>query len=270
LLVCSVATKEEEFFRKYLPEKSVSYCMNFWKTHRIQLVISRPRKSVYGNYIFRNGVHHISVNGDLNHEAFLVTYLHEVAHLMVRVKYPKRTLPHGAEWQREFQMIMKPMLVPEIFSGEVLSALDAHLKKPNATSCSDPILHKILMKQSHLEERDGFFAVETLPPGSYFKYEGKTFEVIRFLRTRVECRMLETGHVLRFSPLVQVEMLEGEAAPAVKAPIHLLAQVETHGTFRFRGKLYRVMEKKRTRFLCQDIKTEKLFLINASLPVEVG
>jgi len=262
-------TKEEEFFRKYLPEKSVSYCMNFWKTHKIQFTVSKPRKTVYGNYIFRDGSHHISVNGDLNKEAFLVTYLHEVAHLQVRVNYSERTLPHGSEWQFEFQKIIKPVLTTEIFSAEILTALTNHLKNPNATSCSDPVLHKILMKQSQLEEKEGFFPVEKLPAGSLFRYENQRYEVVRFLRTRIECRNIDSGQVLRFSGLVQVEVLEEVSELKPKAMFPVLAEINLNQRFRLKGNTYILVEKKRTRFLCKEVGSQKMFLMSSSLSVEL-
>ena len=153
-------SKEVEIFKKYIPEKSVSYCIRLWQENRIQFTVSPPRKTVYGNYMYRDGSHFITVNGDLKPEAFLVTFLHEVAHLLVRKKFKRGIKPHGKEWQSHFRELMQPMLLENIFQAEVAKALWQHISAPKATSCADPILHKLLMQNDQDENISGFLIGE--------------------------------------------------------------------------------------------------------------
>lgn len=195
--------QELEVFKRYLPEKSVPYCYALWKEHGIQFTISRPRKSIYGNYCRRNGVHFISVNGNLSPELFLVTFLHEVAHLLVCKELKYRTKPHGPEWQQAFRGLMKPMLDQQVFDPEITKCLARHLKKPSATSCADPEMHRLLLGDKDIKHPYEA-QINTLASGDVFLFRNQTFRVIRMVRTRIECKRESTGAVYRFQPTANV------------------------------------------------------------------
>ena len=59
------------------------------------------RNSRYGDYTApRNGQNHlITVNHNLNKYAFLITLVHEVAHLVTYNNHRHRVSPHGGEWK---------------------------------------------------------------------------------------------------------------------------------------------------------------------------
>lgn len=258
-----MAGKEIEVFKKYLPEKSVAYCHQLWQDHHIQFTISPPRKSVYGNYMYRNGIHHISVNGDLSPESFLVTYLHEVAHLLVRKSTARRAKPHGIEWQRAFRSVMKPMLDSSVFNQELAHALARHLQKPRATSCTDPIMHRLLMGSTELEEADPNEAmVDKLYTGQRFIFRSQIFKVSRKVRTRMECVREEDGALFRFQPTARVRLLESNTEPEGKT-LFRLDKVELGSRFLFNGTTFLLKERRRTRYLCEQMATGKMFTISA-------
>jgi len=259
---------DNQIFIKYFPAASVEYCHQLWVKYRIQFTISRPRKSVYGNYVCRGGVHSISVNGDLNPEAFLVTYLHEVAHLLVHVSNKKRVLPHGKEWQTHFREVMKPMLEANIFEEKTARKLWQHLQSAKATSCSDPELHKLLMKHEESPDSEGV-AVSELNPGQLFIYDARTFKVLRKLRTRTECIEINRSAVYRFSPLTRVRVLDEHSDKSETNELTFPISHLPIGTqFKFRQRIFLLREKRRTRFLCEDLVEKKLFLINQMVLVE--
>jgi len=261
-----VGPKEEQIFNKYFPKESVAYCLGFWSKYKIQFTISKPRKSVYGNYIYRAGIHSISVNGDLNPEAFLVTYLHEVAHLLVHVDAKKRVLPHGKEWQNHFREVMKPMIFGGIFLKEMAERLWLHLQSPKATSCSDPDLHKLLMKT---EEAPEGTMVESLLPQQKFIYDSRTFMVLRKLRTRIECLEIKNSQIYRFNAQTRIRVwdqdLEIAKETAKKRYIHHLP---IGSRFKWNQRHFLLHEKRRTRFLCEDLSNGKRYLINQMVSVD--
>lgn len=258
--------KEKEIFRKYFPENSIDYCFQLWETHRIQFSISQPRKSIYGNYFFKNGTHHISVNGNLNPEAFLVTFLHEVAHLLVRVHNQKRTLPHGTEWKNEFRNVLMPMLKSEVFSKEVANALILHLDSPRASSCSDPILHGVLMKnQPDGHELDH---VSNLVSGSYFDFDGRLFQRMNRVRTRFDCIEIPSGKTYRFSESALVKPISNPGKVEIlpkKGP--LLETLQVGAQIRFRGETFQIVEHRRTRSLCKEITSGRFYLLNKKMEI---
>lgn len=260
--------KETEIFKKYLPEKSVSYCHRLWKENHIQFTISKPRKTLYGNYMFKGGVHYISVNGDLNPEAFLVTYLHEVAHLLVRVHYKNRMKPHGREWQHQFRELMKPMIHDAVFEPEVSRALWNHISSPTATSCADPVLHQLL--HTHHDDDNETVAVNDCRPGTYFIFNARMFRMLRKIRTRYECMDLESGNLYRFQPSARVRMMDYEPEDPTDHSATRLHHLLPGERFVFNHKRFEMKEMRRTRFVCKEVATGKLFLINQMVMVEKG
>jgi len=86
--------------KKYLPVGTEEYATELLLRHRIHLHIKRPRQTKYGDYRppAAGENHRISVNKDLNPYAFLITFLHEVAHLLNFEKHRGRVQPHGQEF----------------------------------------------------------------------------------------------------------------------------------------------------------------------------
>src|SRR6266699_1008953 len=88
----------------FLPQGSVDEVIRFLHQYNVHLTITRERQSVLGDYrnklVHKN--HRISVNGNLNKYSFLITLLHELAHLLTYEKYGHRIQPHGAPWKSEF------------------------------------------------------------------------------------------------------------------------------------------------------------------------
>ena len=78
--------------------KAVSEYLHFYKIH---LTITRQRKSILGDYRHQTASrnHRISINGNLNSFAFLITLLHEIAHLLAFEEYGKKIASHGKEWK---------------------------------------------------------------------------------------------------------------------------------------------------------------------------
>lgn len=69
---------------KYVPPASTDYCHQLLYRYGFRLKITRSRKTKLGDYRFLSvqKKHVITVNHDLNPFQFLITYIHEVAHLV--------------------------------------------------------------------------------------------------------------------------------------------------------------------------------------------
>ena len=97
------------------------------------------RVTRHGDYRRRkaHGNHQITVNASLNKYRFLITLIHEIAHLMAFEKYGRHIKPHGLEWKKTFQHLMLPFIRPEIFPSQLLPLLARHFKNPKASSSTD-------------------------------------------------------------------------------------------------------------------------------------
>lgn len=172
-------------FERFLPSGSAEYCYGLWKKHGFEFKIKRSRKTKLGDYRYdsRTKKHIISINNDLNPYSFLITYLHEIAHLLAFQKYGSRIQPHGTEWKNEFKKLTLPVLRPEIFPDNVIRAFSAYMINPKASSCSDPRLLKALKVH---DPNPGTF-LSDLKRGELFDFQGRIFQVLDKKRTRYVC-----------------------------------------------------------------------------------
>ena len=105
-----------EILAKYLPENAVAPCFELIKANNIYLRIVNERKTRHGDYRqLPNGQHLITMNATANKYRFLITFIHEVAHLVAFERYGRLIKPHGNEWKYTFRQMMLPFIVPEVF-----------------------------------------------------------------------------------------------------------------------------------------------------------
>lgn len=191
---------------QYLPAGGFEPVLTYIHEHKIQLTITRSRSSVLGDYrhAHEGKGHRISVNGDLNKYSFLVTLLHEIAHLITFEKYKRNAQPHGIEWKNNFGEILALFIRKNLFPEDIKKALISSIKNPAASSCSDVDLLRVLKKYDARQE-DIFF-VEQLPTGQLFAIKGnRIFEKGERIRKRFKCKEIATGKWYLFSPVSEVK-----------------------------------------------------------------
>ena len=193
--------------QKYLPERAVEPCFELIKTHGVHLKVVNHRVTRHGDYRrMPGGGHQITVNASLNPYRFLITLVHEIAHLVAFEKFGRRIKPHGLEWKRTFQHLMIPFIRPEIFPSALLPLIAQHFKNPKASSSTDARL-SIALKAYDVEERVNQYVFE-IPEGSTFRiYNGKLFKKGNKRIKRYECVELGTGKVYLFQPNAEVELI---------------------------------------------------------------
>lgn len=178
--------KMNELLEKHLPAPTVAYCIDLWQKQPFSFKISRTRSSCFGNYIFRDGQHKITINHDLNQYAFLVTYIHEIAHQRAWLnKGRKRIEPHGKEWKKSFQDLMQPLLSEEHLPKKLLLPLSAYMQNPAASSVSFAPLAEAL-RSFDAGEQVGV-SLADLTDNQWFEFRGTIFQKIEKRRTRVLC-----------------------------------------------------------------------------------
>jgi SprT protein len=194
--------------RNYLPDGTFEYVILYLNEYKVHLTVSRERKSVLGDYrmshIHKN--HRISVNGNLNKFAFLITLLHELGHMLAYEKYGKRIPPHGAQWKNEFGEILARFIRKKVFPDDIEGELIRSIKSPAASSCAEDGLLRILKRYD--PQRPGIFFVEELSSGSLFKVkEGKIYSKGNKVRKRYLCKEISSGKLFLFSPVAEVLLI---------------------------------------------------------------
>ena len=192
---------------KYLPERAVPLCFDLIKENRVHLKVVNERVTRHGDYRrLQNGQHQITVNATLNKYRFLITLIHEIAHLVAFEKYGRRIKPHGLEWKKTFQYLMLPLLRPEIFPSKLLPLLASHFKNPKASSSTDARL-SLALQQFDEQQLEKTYVFQ-LPVGSIFRiYNGKLFKKGNKRIKRYECVEVGTGKVYLFQPNAEVELI---------------------------------------------------------------
>lgn len=194
---------------RFLPEGTYQFVEPFFNEHVIHLTLTRHRSSIHGDYRApdrKHAYHRISVNATLNPYSFLITLLHELAHLVTTVRFGHRVAPHGVEWKIEFQKIMAPLLGKGIFPEDLERALHVHLANPAASSCGDPHLYKALAR--HDAQEEGNVHVDAVPVGGHFLLSGRRFQKVENLRTRSRCKDVASGRMYFVQGVAQVKLME--------------------------------------------------------------
>ena len=191
----------------YLPEHSLDAVFELIKMYGVHLKIVNERVTRHGDYRRdASGYHQITVNSNLNKYRFLITLIHEIAHLAAFEKFGRNIKPHGDEWKSTFQRLMVPFIRPEIFPSVLLPLLARHFRNPKASSDTDATL-ALALKQFDADSSDKNYIFE-IPYGSNFRiHNGKIFKKGSQRLKRFECIEVATGKTYLFNPNAEVELL---------------------------------------------------------------
>jgi len=205
-----MAKKEAPISRlqDFLPPGTYEAVLQYLQQYHVHLTIAKERKSILGDYRHRTYEknHRISVNGNLNVYAFLITLLHEIAHLLQFEQYGNKVASHGKEWKNIFGQLLAQFIQNKIFPQDIEQALLRSLSNPSASSCADEVLLRTLKNYdsapSHL------IMVESVPENAFFKtHDNRIFQKGQRLRKRYKCVEIKTGRLYLFSPVYEVEVL---------------------------------------------------------------
>jgi SprT protein len=191
--------------KRYIPAPAAQLILDYLNQYKVHLTITRERKTVLGDYRHATtfNTHRISVNGNLNKYSFLITLIHELAHLVTFIQFRHRVEPHGKEWKRIYAMLLKDFLVTEIFPDDLLHALKQSMHDLPASSCSDEKLMRVL--RNYDAKTDGMVMVEQIAEGKIFDAgKGQMFKKGKKLRKRYQCVEIATGKLYLFSPIYEV------------------------------------------------------------------
>jgi SprT protein len=194
--------------QQFLPPGTYQPVLHYLHFYKVHLTIARERRSILGDYRHRtiHHAHRISVNGNLNSYAFLITLLHELAHLLTFEKWGNNVQSHGQEWKQIFGQLLAQFIQHKTFPADIEAALLKSIANPAASSCADMVLLKTL--RCYDTQKTTATLVEELPPDTLFKtHDGKVFQKGEKARKRFKCVELATGRLYLFSPVYEVEVV---------------------------------------------------------------
>jgi hypothetical protein len=193
----------------FIPVGTFDAIAPYFRQHTIHLTLTHHRRSLHGDYRSpsrSHPYHRISVNATLNPYSFLITLLHEIAHLTATVQYGTKAAPHGNEWKQEFRKALIPVLGCNIFPADVEAALKAYIHNPAASTCTDPQLYKALSR--HDKDAENTIHADEVPVGAKFVLGKRTFLKLENLRTRSRCKDITSGRIYFVQGIALVKPIE--------------------------------------------------------------
>lgn len=193
----------------YTTDAAAQLMVELIATYGFKLIIKKDRATKLGDYTHptpQRPYHQITINGSLNKYAFVITFMHEVAHLITWNNYKRKVSPHGEEWKSAYYHLLFPIIGPDYFPEDIQVALRRHCKHIKSSSSYDIQLTEALGKYN--ENTEPVITIKDIMQGNSFKYKGRVFIKGTALRTRIKCECITNRKSYVFHPLAPVELLE--------------------------------------------------------------
>lgn len=193
----------------YVPSEACPLLADWLIGYQCKLIITGERQTKYGDYRPpHSGLGHcITINHNLNKYAFLITLVHEFAHLSAFNFYQDTVSPHGKEWKLEFKRHMWFFLESNFFPDDIAMALRRYMRNPAASSCSDEHLMRTLKKynpDAHLTKH-----LDEIPMHTVFRIpDGRIFQKGPKQRKRYKCLEMSSKRYYLISAIAEVEPVE--------------------------------------------------------------
>lgn len=200
----------KEGLAKYLPENSLDLVCSFLPKKNLELSIVNDRTTKLGDFRPASRscyFHRISINKGLNPYSFLLTLLHEIAHLYVFEKYGVRVKAHGCEWQLEYTGLILPFLEQHLLPDDLHHALFKHFPFPTATSYSDKNLEEILRNYDGEKKK---LLLQDIFDNEQFVFNGEIYKRLHRLRSFYKCIRMMDKKPFRIHALAPIQLLKTE------------------------------------------------------------
>jgi SprT protein len=160
---------------------------NICQDYTFQLRIKKERLTKLGDFIYPigNEIPKISVNKDSNQYRVLITFLHELSHLIVFLEVGRSRNPHGPRWKKRFSQLLHIFQEQNTFPSPLKEAIDHHIIRPKASSYAD--VHLLNALRSFDSDISKIILLD-LPFNQQFRLNnGKVFQKGALRRSRIIC-----------------------------------------------------------------------------------
>lgn len=195
-----------ETLSRFTPKEFLPYLAKLIYESRVKFKIVPGRKTKLGDFRYSDlsSKLTITVNGDLNSYSFLITSLHEIAHLNTFQKYGKSVQAHGMEWKNAFRDLLEPVLASKSLPEDIEKALWKSFVNTKASSCSDLALSRVLKKY---DVENDTIHLESLVKNTTFALNGKNFKKGDLRRSRYVCIEISSGKQFLVHALANVRII---------------------------------------------------------------
>jgi SprT protein len=204
-----MASLQDNYFRQrlipYLGEEAAIFIDNYTKNLRFHLKITKERATKFGDYCppRDNKKQRITINGNLDKYSFLITLLHELAHLRLFEKNSNLIKPHGKEWKNVFTQLLFLAINQSLFPPLISQAINKYyIVKQSYTHTSRIYILNSIYKTLNQAIP---IRLETVPIKSTVVLEnGMTVIKIEQKRTRCICKDIANKKLYSIHKSVEV------------------------------------------------------------------
>jgi len=201
----SLPIPDTKHIQAYLPDQAISILNEWLMLYPCILKLAPGRKTKLGDFrsAEKGNLPSISVNRTLHPYAFLITLIHELAHVKTWMEFGYRAKPHGDYWKANYRLIGISFLDHLIFPSDIEKAFRKSLAQPGASSTRDEDLRKTLNRYNpcpavYLQELEQDAVFSTLNGKFYVKGSKRS--------KRYVCKSLDNGQKYLFHPLTEVNL----------------------------------------------------------------
>lgn len=194
------------------PEQVVPWLESVLAPYTFTLKVTRPRKTKLGDFRppQQGRMPTITLNGNLPPYQFLVTLVHEVAHLITWERHGRRAAPHGKEWKLCYGDLLLSLLRVAQWPPLFAAAAGRHAARPKSTTAGDPELQHALLQLDQASGAQAVLLLSDLEVGEVFRFKGREFAVLEHRRTRTLVREVKTKNRYLIPMVAEVARVSGE------------------------------------------------------------
>lgn len=264
-----------EYLAQKLDTKTATQIADYLNKHQCAFIVTGKRKSKLGDFRVRGKALSISLNEEPNLYRYTITLVHEIAHLKTFIEYKNRVKPHGEHWKQNFRILLHDFGIRKFFKDESSQRIfDMVYENPSATAGIDLELESLLHQFDPKTEGDSHCFLADLPMDTYFEFNQKVFQKKKTLRSRVLCQNVQNSRMYAISLSGKVKPVKKEdlILPETKtkaSDVLTLYQIPMGQKFELQNTIYLLKSHRKTRALCQCVKSRKLFTIPMHLEVRM-
>ena len=196
--------KARTVFERHVPSQAVELCLNLYTQYPFTFIIKKPRLGKLGDYrhTFSSNRHTITINNDLGKYSFLITYIHEVAHLITTLKHGRKAEPHGKEWKHYYGQLILQSVKTNCFPPDLELELLQFAQSPKASTAASKNLTLALKK---IEGSPHIITLSEINVGEKFIFKGLEYLKLEKKRTRSLCLNTQNNNRYLIPEVVEVK-----------------------------------------------------------------
>ena len=243
--------------------------------HNFAFRLAGSRSTKLGDFCAKPDRLAITLNRDLKPDLFLVTFLHELGHLVAHNTRKRREAPHGPHWKHCFGRLLIDCAAQAGIDDGLKKALLLHSLNPTATLHADASLARALRLEEGLATTADPEAVKAgvplgdLDEGNCFLFKGKPFIKSGRLSKRHYATEFHTGRLFSFAPTCRVEPMANRPPRYVGLDLRLGGTLPKGQQFNFRGRKFTLEAAERSKLICRDIVTGDMVTLHPLMHMAV-